>query len=219
MQRDIDLKQSSRFPTSAGILLGIGLGGLFDGIVLHQLLQWHHMASSAGLPVNSVLNLQLNVFLDGLFHVAAYLFLLLGLVVLWRHARQPHAPWSGKLLGGSALLGFGLFNLIEGVVNHHLLGLHHVNELVPRVQWLYWDIGFLLLSLALLLVGWGVLRAGQTQRRDASAATRSVITARPTAAPAAARAWPQSANRRRTPPEPQPGGRRSYDPPLAQPAG
>ncbi|TIP73091.1 MAG: DUF2243 domain-containing protein, partial [Mesorhizobium sp.] len=34
-----------RFPTSAGILLGLGLGGFFDGIVLHQLLQWHHMAT------------------------------------------------------------------------------------------------------------------------------------------------------------------------------
>jgi nucleoside-diphosphate kinase len=26
-----------------GILLGIGLGGFVDGIVLHQMLQWHHM--------------------------------------------------------------------------------------------------------------------------------------------------------------------------------
>ena len=28
---------------TAGIVLGIGLGGFFDGIVLHQILQWHHM--------------------------------------------------------------------------------------------------------------------------------------------------------------------------------
>jgi uncharacterized membrane protein len=27
------------------LLLGIGLGGFFDGIVLHQILQWHHMLS------------------------------------------------------------------------------------------------------------------------------------------------------------------------------
>ncbi len=26
-----------------GLLVGLGLGGFFDGIVLHQLLQWHHM--------------------------------------------------------------------------------------------------------------------------------------------------------------------------------
>ena len=34
------------FPKSAGILLGVGLGGFFDGIVLHQLLQWHHMITN-----------------------------------------------------------------------------------------------------------------------------------------------------------------------------
>ena len=27
----------------AGIVFGLGLGGLFDGIVLHQILGWHHM--------------------------------------------------------------------------------------------------------------------------------------------------------------------------------
>ncbi|ELB87945.1 hypothetical protein Rwratislav_37287 [Rhodococcus wratislaviensis IFP 2016] len=29
-----------------GIILGIGLGGFVDGILLHQLLQWHHMLTS-----------------------------------------------------------------------------------------------------------------------------------------------------------------------------
>ena len=39
------------FPVSAGILFGLGLGGFFDGIILHQVLQWHHMLTSAGYPV------------------------------------------------------------------------------------------------------------------------------------------------------------------------
>jgi Predicted membrane protein (DUF2243) len=30
-------------PRGPGILLGVGLGGFVDGIVLHQILQWHHM--------------------------------------------------------------------------------------------------------------------------------------------------------------------------------
>lgn len=29
-----------------GIILGVGLGGFLDGIVLYQLLQWHHMLTS-----------------------------------------------------------------------------------------------------------------------------------------------------------------------------
>ena len=121
---------------AAGILFGLGLGGFFDGIVLHQVLQWHHMLTSAGYPPDSVENLEVNTFFDGLFHVATYVFVLLGLAVLWRTAHHAHLWWSWKLLVGTLLIGFGLFNLVEDVVDHHLLGIHHVNETVPREQWI-----------------------------------------------------------------------------------
>jgi uncharacterized membrane protein len=45
----------------AGIFLGLGLGGFFDGIILHQVLQWHHMLTSAGFPANNLANLEFNV--------------------------------------------------------------------------------------------------------------------------------------------------------------
>jgi uncharacterized membrane protein len=32
------------------------------------------------------------------------------------------------------LIGFGLFNLVEGIIDHHLLGIHHVNETAPQDQ-------------------------------------------------------------------------------------
>lgn len=149
------------FPLSAGILFGLGLGGFFDGIVLHQILQWHHMLTSAGYPPDSVRNLQVNTFFDGLFHAATYIFVVLGLVVLWRTARKVHLWWSWKLLVGSVLMGFGLFNLVEGFVDHQLLGIHHVNETVPRAQWIYWDMGFLLWGAAMVAGGWALYRAGQ----------------------------------------------------------
>ena len=38
------------FPMAAGILLGVGIGGFFDGVVFHQVLQWHHLVTSAGHP-------------------------------------------------------------------------------------------------------------------------------------------------------------------------
>src|SRR5215207_4484324 len=62
------------FPVSAGILFGLGLGGLFDGIVLHQILQWHHMLTNVGYPADSVDNLKVNTFWDGIFHASTYLF-------------------------------------------------------------------------------------------------------------------------------------------------
>lgn len=146
------------FPVSAGILLGLGLGGFFDGIVLHQLLQWHHMLTSAGYPPDSVANLQLNTLFDGLFHAGTYAAVVAGLVVLWRAARRPHRAWSGRRAFGTILMGFGIFNLVEGVVDHQILGLHHVNETAPRDAWIWWDLGFLVWGAAMLAGGWAMAR-------------------------------------------------------------
>lgn len=157
-----DAARERRFPLAAGIFFGLGLGGFFDGIVFHQVLQWHHMVSNV-YPPNSVDNLNLNTLLDGLFHSATYLFVLIGLVLLWRSAHRRHLYWSSKLLVGSLLVGFGLFNLVEGLVNHHLLGLHHVNETVDPAYWIYWDVGFLIWGAIMLIAGMMLVSRG---RRD-----------------------------------------------------
>jgi uncharacterized membrane protein len=156
-------RSNRTFPTSAGILFGLGLGGFFDGIVLHQILQWHHMATSAGYPPNSVENLKLNTFLDGLFHIATYVFVVLGLIMLWRTANRAHLTWSWKLLAGTMLMGFGIFNLVEGIVDHQILGLHHVNETVSREQWIYWDVAFLAWGAVMVLGGWALFRSGKRE--------------------------------------------------------
>ena len=168
----MDLRDTPHFPLSAGILFGLGLGGFFDGIALHQILQWHHMLTSAGYPADTVAGLEINTLADGLFHAATYVFVVLGLLILWRSARRTHLRWPGKLLAGSLLLGFGLFNVIEGLVNHQILGLHHVNETVPREQWIYWDIGFLIWGAAMVLGGWLLVRAGR--RAEERAGVRPV---------------------------------------------
>lgn len=161
---DDTAKENGEFPAAAGILLGLGLGGFFDGIVLHQVLQWHHMLSSAGFPPDSLENLRLNTFFDGLFHVATYVFVVLGLIVLWRRGRRTPLLWSARLIAGTFLIGFGAFNLVEGTVNHQILGLHHVNETVPRDQWVYWDTGFLLWGALMLIAGWVLYRSGKRER-------------------------------------------------------
>lgn len=153
------------FPVSAGILVGLGLGGFFDGIVLHQLLQWHHMLSS-WYPVNTIENLELNTFWDGIFHASTYLFVVAGLFILWRSAKRRHLYWSSDLLIGSILLGFGAFNTVEGLLNHQLLGIHHVNELVPKEQWIYWDIGFIVWGVAMIVAGYVYLERGQRRFRQ-----------------------------------------------------
>ena len=157
------------FPVSAGILLGLGLGGFFDGIVLHQLLQWHHMLTSAGYPADGVENLEINILFDGLFHALTYIFVLSGLLVLWRAARRPHYFLSGRLLLGTVLIGFGVFNVVEGTVNHHILGLHHVNETVPESRWAYWDIGFLAWGAVMVLAGGVLYRSDRSRGRSPGA--------------------------------------------------
>jgi len=148
-------------PTWSGILLGMGLGGFFDGIVLHQLLQWHHLVTSAGYPPDTVENLKVNTFWDGVFHSLTYVFVVVGLVILWRAARRGLVRWRIKVLLGLILVGWGLFNLLEGTISHQILGIHHVNETVPQEQWIYWDLGFLAWGAAMLASGWAMVRTGR----------------------------------------------------------
>ena len=59
--------------------------------------------------------------------------------------------------------GWGLFNLVEGTVNHHILGIHSVRDDLGGS--LAWDLGFLasgvvLIGLGVLLVRWAAQRTG-----------------------------------------------------------
>lgn len=148
---------SQRQLIAAGILLGMGLGGFFDGIVLHQILQWHHMVSHVDkYPVTTVAGLEANTLADGLFHAATYIFTLVGFVLLWNALRNPEVSWSSRAFLGLLLLGWGIFNVTEGIIDHHLLRVHHVKE--NAANRLAWDLGFLAWGAVMILVGWWLAR-------------------------------------------------------------
>jgi uncharacterized membrane protein len=152
-------------PRLPGILLGIGLGGFVDGIVLHQVLQWHHMLSSEGsYPQTTVAGLETNTLWDGVFHAATWVAVAAGLWVLWRRTDDWRWAVSGRAFVGWMLAGWGLFNVVEGIVNHHILTIHHVREDVDD-RWLY-DLGFLALGVALIVVGWTLARSDQHGTSD-----------------------------------------------------
>jgi uncharacterized membrane protein len=111
----------------AGIFTGVGLGGFFDGILFHQLLQIHNMLS-AKFPKTSIANMEINMFWDGLFHSLTYVMTLIGLVLLWKCGARRDVPWSGKTFLGAYFVGWGLFNFVEGIIDHHILHIHHVME-------------------------------------------------------------------------------------------
>ncbi len=148
----------------AGIVLGLSFGGFFDGIVFHQVLQWHHMLSAAADPAVRD-DTVLNTLADGLFHAAAWLLGLAGLLLLGRSRADLAAPGTGRALGGGMLAGAGLFNLLEGMVNHFLLGIHHVR--MDAADPLPWDLGLLAAGLALLVAGGLLLRGVSPSRRAA----------------------------------------------------
>ena len=137
-----------------GVLLGLGIGGFFDGIVLHQLLQWHHMLSSV-YPPDTLHNMDLNARADGFFHLGTYLFTLAGLCWLWSGVRGTHRPWSTAAFVGTLLLGFGLFNVVEGLIDHQILGVHHVR---PGPHQLAYDLGFLLWGAVMIVLGLALMR-------------------------------------------------------------
>jgi uncharacterized membrane protein len=144
---------------AAGVLLGVGMGGFVDGIVFHQILQLHNMLS-AKRPPTSVVNLEVNMVWDGLFHAFTWLSVACGLFLLFRAGRRSDVPWSGRILLGAMLAGWGLFNFVEGLIDHHILQVHHV---VERMGLSVWDWVFLGTGPVLILLGAWLGRSGRSK--------------------------------------------------------
>jgi uncharacterized membrane protein len=145
-------------PRLPGFLLGIGLGGFVDGIVLHQILQWHHMRTGdrGDAPMDTVAGLEANTLADGLFHLATWICVAVAVYLTVRawQRRELAPPWRAHV--GMALAGWGVFNIVEGLVDHHVLELHHVrDDLGAPVGW---DLGFLAFGALLTAVGLALAR-------------------------------------------------------------
>lgn len=133
----------SLFPFSC-LLLGAGIGGFADGIVLHQLLEWHHMLSG-WYPAD----MRANMLADGLFHLLCLIFVVTGVALLVR-SLPPAMPGRGSRAFGWMLAGWGWFNLVEGTVDHLVLGVHHVRSGAGQLAY---DLAFLALGAGLVAVG------------------------------------------------------------------
>jgi len=147
---------------SAGTLLGLGMGGFLDGILLHQVLQWHQMIS-ARLPPDTLENSKVNMFWDGIFHIGTWTLTALGLGLLWRVGNRPEVPRSGAIFAGSLIFGWGLFNLLDSIFDHYLFRLHNIRENVSNPM--LWNHAFTALSIALLAAGWLMIRSGRAALR------------------------------------------------------
>ena len=161
---------------ASGLLLGLGLGGFVDGILLHQVLQWHHMISDVEkYPTTTVAGLEVNTLADGFFHLATWFLVLAGSIAALKAWREGRAAPNWSFHFGLVLTGWGIFNVVEGLVDHHLLGVHHVRDDLGAP--LAWDIGFLILGALLIIGGWLLHNRGVARiRRQAPAGTPQSVT-------------------------------------------
>jgi uncharacterized membrane protein len=137
--------------TKAGLVLGLGLGGFIDGIVAHQILGWHHLiCTTETCQVTTVAALQAQIRQDGFFHLVTWLLTLAGIGLLFKAGRDS-TNWLGRRLAGSMLTGWGLFNFVEGLIDHQVLGIHHVRPGHP--QQLLFDLLFLGSGVVLIALG------------------------------------------------------------------
>lgn len=159
---------SQRRVITAAAVTGVGLSGFFDGILLHQVLQWHHLLSLVlGETWRDIEN---QILADGLFHVLMYAVTGIGLLLLWRARRHLADDRAGaRHVGTGFLLGFGGWNLVDVGLFHWVLNIHRIRLGVPDP--LAYDLGWLaLFGFVPLLLAWLVARKGGTRGDGRSAA-------------------------------------------------
>ena len=146
-------------PRAPAFLFGLGLGGFVDGIVFHQVLQWHHLLTgdAGGEPIDTVGGLEANTLADGLFHLATWVLVVVAMLLTVRAWRRGELapPWG--VHAGLLLAGWGVFNLVEGLIDHQLLGIHHVRDDLGAP--LGWDLAFLALGAVLIAAGLALSRS------------------------------------------------------------
>jgi uncharacterized membrane protein len=159
------MRVSSGRYDGAALAIGIGMGGFVDGILFHQIFQLHNMLS-ARIPTTDLVGAKVNMVWDGVFHMLVWFVTALGISLLWRAVKHGSPAPSTRSFVGLMLIGWGLFNVVEGLIDHHLLNLHHVYEALGRSVW---DYVFLLWGALMIAVGWAMRdRPISEEPRDSS---------------------------------------------------
>ncbi|MBU8906473.1 DUF2243 domain-containing protein [Desertibacillus haloalkaliphilus] len=152
-------RKKKRLLAIGSFLLGFGFLGAMDGIIFHQLLQWHSVimdTDRAGQIIS-----------DGIFHFATTVTLVVGGILLWLAGNPADLSRGVRLVIGGFLIGGGIFNLVEGIINHHILQIHRVRPAADHP--LVYDLAFLASGAILLIVGIIIRRKGKEENTTVSA--------------------------------------------------
>lgn len=126
----------------SGFMFGVGLVAFIDEAVFHQLLHWHHFYDLSSTTWGLVS--------DGFFHALSW-FATVGGLFLFADLRRRRSliplRWSGAVL-----LGSGVFQLYDGLIQHKLFRIHQIRYGVDIIYYdLVWNI------IAVLLIAAGIL--------------------------------------------------------------
>ncbi|MFC0560165.1 DUF2243 domain-containing protein [Halalkalibacter alkalisediminis] len=133
----------------SGILFGLGLIAFFDEMVFHQLLRWHHFYDKSTTDIGLIS--------DGLFHAFSWFATIAGLF-LFADLRRRNALWLTRWWGG-VLVGAGVFQLYDGIVQHKMMRLHQIRYVENVIVYdLIWNIGALVMIIA------GIILINRTRR-------------------------------------------------------
>ncbi|RKD97231.1 DUF2243 domain-containing protein [Halopiger aswanensis] len=147
----------------AGGIIGFGFGAVLDVVIFHQILQTHHLLSGFYDPYTYD-GVRTNVMFDGLFTAGTLTIGWIGIALLWRVVNGTDARLSTRALAGSIVVGAGVFNVFDGIVDHYVLDLHNVVHGTEA-----WNPHWVVVSVLLLALGALILRsANGTEQRTST---------------------------------------------------
>ena len=124
----------------SGVLFGLGFVAFIDEAVFHQLLHWHHFYDKSTTSIGLIS--------DGIFHAFSWFATVMALFMLADIRKRK--VWNGKRWLGAAILGAGVFQLYDGIIQHKLLRLHQIRY---DVDVIYYDIVWNVIAGCMIIIG------------------------------------------------------------------
>jgi uncharacterized membrane protein len=134
----------------SGVLFGIGLAAFIDETVFHQLLHWHHFYDKSTTALGLVS--------DGVFHAFSW-FATIASLFMFADLRRKSALNFLRWLGG-VFLGYGLFQLYDGTVQHKVMRIHQIRY---NVDILPYDMIWNAVALASVIIGFRLLSRSRSK--------------------------------------------------------
>lgn len=148
-----DERRTGKQTVLSGFLFGCGIAAsMIDLFIFHLGLQWHHFYD---LSTHEIALLT-----DGIFHAFGWFITVWGLFLLADIRRRGGVNW--KCWAGAVVLGVGSFQLLDGVLNHKILGIHQIRY---GVDLLLYDTVWIGSAVLFMVIGLLVLRMTRSSRR------------------------------------------------------